>query len=321
MTEKVTKSGLSGLTTSATDRSMNEVTIGVYGPSWIQNFTANLPTIKADKKTLVSFSLNNERIHRAVVVGKGPSIFSKDHLKQLNEWREKESFLIIASDSTLEMCIEHGIIPSAVVSIDGTPLVPKFYAGIEHNLPDTFVFLAATVHPRVSVLVEALKLQRYWFLPNIDSSGKLMSVNACLQMQTVGDGLPNGISLIDTTGNVGGTCIKVVTFFPTITEICCLGLDIGYPEGYPIEQTEYYPRLINKHGAKEKVEGEMKHYASPDGMIKGYTDPAFEVYRESIIALAKVTRPRIFNCTEQGTLFSEHIVPMKFEDWLKRKTF
>ena len=104
---------------------------------WLQNFARNIPYVLEGKniKELSVFENAPSKIDftpkgKAIVIGKGPSVREKNHLKILNSSSYKDS--IICTDIMLIEALKNGITPDKyseyyVVTVDGDPEQAKFY--------------------------------------------------------------------------------------------------------------------------------------------------------------------------------------------------
>uniref|UniRef100_A0A6M3K6R7 DOD-type homing endonuclease domain-containing protein n=1 Tax=viral metagenome TaxID=1070528 RepID=A0A6M3K6R7_9ZZZZ len=106
--------------------------------------------------------------------------------------------------------------------------------------------------------------------------------------------------------------------------VALIGIDLGYPESFPLEQTHYFKSVLEEaKGDVSIIKEAYPHYYHPTFKTNSYVDLVFNHYRLAFLELQKFTPPwyRLFggtiNCTESGTLFGPGINCMKLEQFLK----
>lgn len=291
---------------------------------WVQNFAENLPYIR-----------NGETIEKlvppepdkpqgpAIVIGAGPTVHE---FKQLDLLAQSDfEGVTIATDSMLIPCLEKGIIPDYVVTVDGADIIAKFY---DHELVRKHgeklkVLLISTVHPKVRELLTEAKAQIYWYHGLFDDWRSPESFTRLINVITKSKKNPKGLASVSCLGNSGASAWVIGHSLLRRDRIALLGIDMGYPEGYPIERTYYFSTYLKAAGgdvAKALAFGYTRVY-NPFTKSVIIQDPVFRHYTEGWIEAAKYT-PRwviTINCSPKSALFSYDgtINTMRFEDFLK----
>lgn len=129
---------------------LRENTLRHLFPQWMTNFRDNLP-VSLKSKDLYEVE-NIEKIKNAksaIVIGAGPSLKKYNHLKMLAESGYKG--LVIASDRIISDCLDAGLVPDIVVSIDGDLEIVDYYKNplIMQNADKIQTMFSTTVNPKV----------------------------------------------------------------------------------------------------------------------------------------------------------------------------
>ncbi len=93
---------------------------------WRANVEANKKTgLRPTVKNLV----DGHKGLRAIVVAAGPTMHQKglEQLRSIYEGNARRNTIIVACDGSLPLFGEAGYVPDYVVSVDGSPIVSKFY--------------------------------------------------------------------------------------------------------------------------------------------------------------------------------------------------
>lgn len=289
---------------------------------WISNIRGNWYEI--DKNPNISKLLENNSYKGvpAVCIGAGPSLKERNHLKMLHD--QCGDRVIFSTVHSLIPCLEAGIVPNFTAVVDGSPVMEKF---IDHPLVDEHadeikMVFCASASPDV---VKRWKgSQKYFFLsgvpqnliPNVDTFISIM--------------LPN-LTQIDTGGNSGTFNYSLASYLGC-NPIAMIGMDFGYPKGFPHEKTMYYHAYAQsigkgKDGYKDAQDMIVKCYTDFHHPVFGtdaYYDFVYEVFRTSLFGNAKMNKEQfginLFNCTEGGTVYTEDgsIECIKFQEFLDK---
>lgn len=119
---------------------------------WVDNFFANLPSVKAGKGiTILDKCLINVP---AIIVASGPSL--DKNISLLASVQDKAC--ILACDSSLRACLAVGVKPHIVVSADSKQRVIKYLQGVDTS--DLLLVADTFIHPET---VKAWKGQVLWY--------------------------------------------------------------------------------------------------------------------------------------------------------------
>ncbi len=97
-----------------------------------------------------------------------------------------------------------------------------------------------------------------------------------------------------------------------------IGMDLGYPDGYPYEQTAYYKNAVAAGVGMLPFSTVFTHITHP---VWGgaYVDPVFAQYRAGFRDMvSELKDTKVTNCTEGGTLFGEGMECMSFKEWCEK---
>jgi hypothetical protein len=290
---------------------------------WMQNFAENLPYIRNGEtiEKLVPPEPDKPPKGACIVVGAGPSIYKYKHLDMLAESGFKGK--ILACDSMLIKCLEKGIIPDYTISVDGAEIIAKFY---DHELvrkhgENIKVLLISTVHPKVRQLLEEAKAQIYWYHGLFDDYRSPESFTKLISVITKSQKNPKGLPSVSCLGNSGAASWVIAHSLLRCSPIALIGLDLSYPEGYPLEKTYYFSTYLKAAGgdvSKALAFGYREIY-NPYWKNKCVCDPVFYHYREGFLEAAQYTERWVITCnaTGGGALFGKNIYCINFEDFLK----
>jgi hypothetical protein len=284
---------------------------------WMMNFAENLPFIRMGK-TVRELVPEGEPNGRAVVIGRGPSLYRRKHLKVLRE----SSFegVIIATDSVLIDCLKEGVTPHYVTTVDGSPIVKQWFDNplVDKHGDRIKAVVGSQVHNTVVKRIMEAGMPIYWFQPSYDNIKSPSSLTRMLMYMTCSDKNPDGLPAIEALGNVGALSFVFAWTILKRKNICLIGFDYGYPADMPLKETYYFKKILgmtSEFDAPTYYERIYHPYFKTESVI----DPAFKTYRENLFELlyALPDWVRLVNCTEGGTLFHPRIECMYFKQWLK----
>ena len=280
----------------------------------MQNYAKNISTILVTKK--ISDAPKAKK--PVLVVGAGPSVKARDHLSQLNHWFEESSpgrdaIVIMATDRMLVPLLEAGIIPDYSITVDGNrEKIVKWYDHplvSEHKLRQG-VILGNTVAPNVSEVLLNRGQTIFWFTPMLDGFNLAHGITKLMFYMTEA-------AAVNCGGNAGTAGWAVANYLQA-TQIAFIGLDFGYLEGTPIEQTAYYETLQQLIRTNPNaINGFYFDDYNPDFGIKCYSDVMFKHYKLGFAEMLTQSKIPSFNCTEGGIVHGSGIRGMKLVDWLK----
>lgn len=291
--------------------------------TWMQNFAENLPHILKGKTIADEVPPNPDDVPKgvAIVVGAGPSVWKHKHLDLLAESDFKG--VVVATDRMLIPCLKAGVVPNYVLSVDGNrekiiqwyddPIVDEYGKKIK-------AFLITCVAHNVLQRCRKAKMQVRWFHPIFDDWRQLESFTRVQKLMTSSKKLPYGVPAMQCGGNTGTACWIMSHALLRRSPIALIGLDLGYNEDTPIEETAYYKSLSKELGDDiQKIKLAFRWFYNPYFKTKAYAEAIFDHYRRSFLELTQETQPWVetINCTEGGTLFGPGIHCMYFKDFLE----
>jgi hypothetical protein len=264
----------------------------------------------------------------AIVVGRGPSLFKKGHLPMLAKAIEEGQYTgkVIASDGGLIPCLEAHVIPDVVVTVDGAPIIKKWF---DHPLVKEYGsqmawIVSITVSHEVYQLGINSGLKAYWFNPMFDDWRQNESWTRLQRLLSRTSKYMRGIPAANAGGNAGACAWVMAMNLLHCAPVALIGIDLGYPEGTPLQDTHYYDRILREaKGNVSIIKEAYPEFYHPVFKEKAYVDLVFYHYRQAFLSMQQ-SNPLWFkryggtiNCTEGGTLFGQGITCMKFERFLK----
>ncbi len=298
-------------------------TFEVLMPLWSRNFAENLPYIRGGKaiNDLEGYGMGKA----AVIVGAGPSIWRFNHLKMLAE--SNFDGIVMVCDSMLKHALKAGVTPEKFPdyfcgSVDGNrdliwkmyddPIVDKYGKGIK-------ALFTTMVAPNTRERAEKAGMEIYWYNPRYDDWRRNESFTRLAGMMTATEHRQKGIGCIRSAGQVGA-CLWAIAFSVlNASPIALIGVDCGYLDGTPIEETAYYKTIMQMAGDLKLATRYFRRVYNPYFKCHCLVDFIFDSYRKIWLELARhVPREYItINCSGSGSLYGEpYIYCMKFEDFL-----
>ena len=261
----------------------------------------------------------------AIVVGRGPSLFQHKHCEMLAE--SNYQGLVVSSDGALISLLEAGVCPDVVVSVDGAPIIKKYF---EHPLVQkhgkNIKYIASvTISHEVYQAAKKAGMKTYWFNPIFDDWRQNESWTRLQVLMTRTNEFKMGIPRANSGGNSGAFAwIMAMSIFKA-SPISLIGLDMGYPEGTKLEDTQYYSSVLRiAEGNVAIIREAYKEFYHPTFKTKAFVDLVFNHYRQAFLDMQNATEPwyrlygGTFNCTQGGTLFGSLIKCIPFREFLER---
>jgi len=299
--------------------------------TWMQNFSQNLPEMnKPGAKTIADLVPKRNNLDEpegsAIVIGRGPSVFKKNHLKMLVESDYRGT--VFCTDGILIDALKAGVVPEKyknflAVTVDGNrekivkwyddPLIDEHGKGIK-------AVLSTNVAHNVYERCRKAGIEVYWFHPLFDDYRSNESFSRLMKLMTTTEEHKRGCPSVSCGGNTGTTCWVLSHALLRHSPTCLIGIDLGYPEGMPLEQTHYFSGLMDAtKGNMQMVRSMYREVVNPGGE-SAYADLVFWHYREAFLEMAAEVNPKFktINATGGGTLFGENIEWMDFGEFLKR---
>lgn len=289
-------------------------------PVWSDNMGANVGYIR--RKGLDVLGLRDRyQGRRALCIGAGPSLDRYQHLDRLAQARgDGNRDVLVATDRVLKPCLERGIVPDVVVTVDGDPVITRFFDHplVKEHLPEIDVVTTVITNPKT---LRYLKKARglYFFIPWMPPK-YLPNMNTFFFQQLTGR-----ISIMDALGHCGGTAY-ITAGVLGVKDIGLIGCDCGFLKTTKLKDTPYFRAILEKCGGDiARTHQYYTHYYHQCyGNEKFLTDLVFKGYAAALLAaIAQNKRQRTFNATEGGVLcakFGPDPASMQcitFEQWLQ----
>jgi hypothetical protein len=293
---------------------------------WMQSFGQNLQHILEEDTITSLVPENPDQFPKgpAIVVGAGPSIYQHKHLEVLSKaiHTGKYKGIVCASDRMLVPCLEQDIIPHISVSVDGSPVIKKWY---DHPIVAKYngqvkACLNATVHPDVPESCRKTGAKIFWFNPVFDDYRNVESFTRIMSLTTKNKKHPSGVPAVSVGGNAGSATWVLAHSLLRRSPVALIGMDLGYPEDTPLDTTPYYSTIMITARGDVGIAGQqfirIRH---PFFKTYAKMDIVFANYRQGFREMVEQTPPWIqtINCTEGGTLWGPGIECMLFKDFLE----
>lgn len=318
---------------------------------------ADIPSIGRDwhEQTLLDNARRNRALmHRSIrevkpldravlVISAGPSLYRQKSLERLSvHVGMRPHPVIVAVDGAYIQCLEHGIIPDYVITMDPHPTRivrwfgdPDFEAHsrgddyfARQDLDEAFRVDALATNLRNIGLVDryagASRLivcccapetvvertatfpVRLWFAPIVDNPQAPGSLTYRLADLTR---LPS----LNTGGTVGSAAVMFAHCLLRAKRIGAIGMDLGYYADTPYLRTQSWNMVKDMPGDARDYYPSVTH---PE-WGECYVDPTYWWYRQNLLSLLKAGEFTLHNLTGGGSLYGPHVVCWKLEDWLE----
>lgn len=281
----------------------------------------------------------------AIVVAAGPSAKRLDPAARVKE--ANYAGAVITTESALFQCLRHGLVPDLVVSVDPHPvrivrwfgdpdlsqavldaddyfrrqdLDPSFANELAHNnevmeLMERYgrglrIALSTSAAQDVVRRVHEIGMEVYWWNPMLDDPDDPDSVTRALCRE-------NGLPALNAGGNVGTSCWMMAHAVLGKRRVALTGVDFGYYDDTPYENTQYYKEALELVGPGRLAELYIRIY-NPHTELWCYTDPAYYWYRQAFLELAADADCSTYNCTEGGILFGDHVHVFPLSEYLQQ---
>ncbi len=126
----------------------------------------------------------------------------------------------------------------------------------------------------------------------------------------------DSVSTLRVGTNAGEGCFSLAYAILKHHEICLTGIDMGYPAGFPLEQTAYYQSAKNSGVDMLHFSTVFTNFTHPI-LGSSYADPVFVQYRNGFRDMvSELHGVRVINGTGGGTLFGDGIEVLNLKEWL-----
>ena len=310
--------------------------------TWVQNFAVNLNNIwnESSARELTHNQNNMNKNSSAIIIGKGPSLKKKNHLKILAESDYKGT--IVCCDGALIECLKAGVTPEKfpkffVVSIearnDSTKNLPRsdlkkyFDHELVRKYGNSIYGLFSTVaDPGAIDLARKSGIHIYWFHALFDYSDGKKSFNNIAALMVRSKKHTHGLPGLQTGGNVGTTSWFVAWQILKCKNIALIGINHGWNIDDPSELIlshghEFPVPEIDKSGSSfEKL---FPKIYNPEFNCTCILDPIFQYYSKALKEFIRRSPEWVntINATEGGIIFGERISCTKFTTFLEKYVF
>lgn len=294
---------------------LRENTIRTLLPTWMSNFRQNVQ-LAFESKDMYAVE-NIEKIKNAksaIIIGAGPSLKKYNHLNMLAKSDYKG--LVIACDRILISCLEAGVVPDIVVTIDGDATIMDFYNSplVGQYADKIQAIFSTTAHPD-AVHSWSNKDTLHFMNCHMDTMETPISLSKGMWLMA-------NKTMMQTGGNVGMTGWFLAHALHK-APLCLIGVDLSHPAPCDLQEIESYQTYFNMHaGDMDKVIKCFRRDYNPffkNESITHYVwDTYFEVARSWMAALYKQHGVMTYNCTGGGIMHSfEGMEQMHFQDFLE----
>lgn len=285
-------------------------------PLWMENLVMNIPQIipeeyPEDKDKFSIGKLQKHEDEPALIIAAGPSIREKKHLKLLAERGFKGK--IFSCDRMLVPCLEHGIVPDYVTSVDGNrELIIKWFDDpiVDDYAEDIIGLFTTTSAPNAVRRFKEAGGEIHWFHGMLDQFYELDSVSSFLNYMT-------GSTVVSCGGNVG-SATWTLAYYLKCNPLIFIGLDLGYTKDTPIEETAYYKQISVSGASLEQKQLFYVEGINPDFGCEYYTDIVFQHYKEALLEMAHLASATTINATEGGSFHGQGVTGMPFNKVLDK---
>lgn len=223
---------------------------------------------------------------RCIVVGGGPAI--REGTAPLAEALDSDS-VIVSCDVALGQIERLGRMPDFALSVDGDPIVAKFYRAMKASSKTTAV-LVTSVHASVTSEIISRDWPLYWF-------------------QSFWEGMNGlyfpGVTSMNVGGNVGTTAWVFATRVLECSPVGLLGIEFAWSDETPYQETQYWPHLVQAVG-EERAKAHYVKMRNPRDGREYIADPVYYAYSLMFKAMFKnapqPVREKTFTLTKEGIL-------------------
>jgi hypothetical protein len=248
-------------------------------------------------------------------------------------------FAVIAADGVVGHCLDKGLIPDLVCTVDPSIRILRWWGDAHHVTDEDEYFLKDRDSPKdgkallstgrtITLLDEqgskltvaltplshdlvidrimSIGADAYLFLPRSDDEALMEKLWAAY---------PKLLAL-NCGGNVGGACYSMAQFLGA-KRIALTAYDMAYPPNTPPEETQYFD-LVKSH--PELMDRMFLDIPNPNLEETWFTDVPYLSYAHALINMtryAKTNGVETLNCTGGGIIFDESIRWTTLTEFLK----
>jgi len=308
---------------------------------WAQNFALNLENIWDESSaaeldlSLDVRSSHHEKKRSAIVIGRGPSIERKKHLKLLAESNYKGS--IVCCDGKLKDALKAGVTPDRFPSYYVATIDPYF--GIKEHYNDIIIddfgpkikgLFTTIVNPSTVERARKAGIKIHWFHSLFDYNEGKKSFNQISALMVRAKNHLKGLPAIQTGGNVGTSAWFIAWKILKCSTISLIGINHGWEEDDSWEKIISHGRTMDKkiHGKislnfdkkNPNFKKLFKKIYNPEFDCYGIADPIFQFYSEALKEFIARSPDSVttINATEGGIIFGDKIMCMTFKKFLEQ---
>lgn len=179
------------------------------------------------KQTIEDDFLNKHKNERTIIFSAGchKDWLKRDNLKQIYSANPRP--LVIACDHSLPLFVDSGYTPDYVVSVDGSPLIAKYFWRKLRDKPKG-VLLHTTTHPLTTEMITEHGYPIYWFQHKYQK-----------EMESI---WRKGVAGANPCGNVGTTAWNLALVFGC-KPIGLLDIEFAWSDETPYRENDHISRL------------------------------------------------------------------------------
>ena len=307
-------------------------------PEGLANARRNLPHIT---QTIAQLRDSvGQPVERALVIAAGPSLRRQGMVARIKALPHRP--LLVCCDGAMAACLREELVPDIVVSLDphANRIVRWFGDGKLSERPDDdcvsrqdlgvdfheeerknleVLSLVNRYGPRIraalstSVAIDVTErcleagMRLFWWNPLYDDWSKRESVT-----RQVFD-LTGGVPCMTGLGHCGGAAWVLAHAVLGARRVGIVGMDLGYPEGTSVVDTQYYEFV--RHLSPADAEQLLVRIDNPHTGSAYLTDPIYYWYRESLLDAVTRADCTTVNCSGEGTLFGPGLEWQRLEEF------
>ncbi|NBU73376.1 MAG: hypothetical protein EBS53_18365 [Bacteroidetes bacterium] len=181
---------------------------------------------------------------------------------------------------------------------------------INRHGPYIKALVSSSAPANVLARIKQAGFQTYFFNPLVDDPEKKDSLTRKLRAV-------NGFPCVNTGGNVRTCAWILAATVLGIQSVGLLGMDFGYYQDLPRQETQKYYELLEFLQDDENLDAYFPTFTYPGTGELMYTDPTYFWYRQNFLELLPLVPAKTYNCTEGGTLYSDQLPCCSIEEFLQ----
>jgi len=310
-------------------------------PAGLANAQCNLSLIK---RSVLEMASELPRKPCAVVVAGGPSLKRQNIIRRIRDLQDRP--LLVCCEVALAGCLREEVVPDVIISLDPHPhrIVrclgdPQFHqrpeddyfqrqdldvelredGAVQNELIMRLVnrygsricaALATSVNRQVAERCVESGMSLFWWNPLYDDWSQQASYT-----RRVFD-LTGGIPCLNGLGHSGGAAWVLAHAVLGYKRVGIVGMDLGYPEGTSVVNTQYYD--VVRHLPKAQAEQLLVTVENPVTGARYLIDPVYCWYRDAFLDAVRQADCVTVNCSGEGNLFGDGIEWCELEEFTAR---